>query len=80
MANIRLITATINGKRIAFSSETVFCVQVSKSRNSKSGYKHVKGMKGQDFEQLVEIYKAIEIGNGLRKRIVMNGETIIRQR
>lgn len=65
-----LKSATLNGKSIGYSSETVFLVQVSKNRNSKSGYVTKYSFKGELGKACFH-YDCINIGNGYRKRLVM---------
>lgn len=60
--------ATLNGKPIAFSSETEFLVQVG--RYSKGSYKTRYSFKG-NLSQAINYYNAINIGKGYKKRLVM---------
>jgi hypothetical protein len=60
-------TATLDGKRIAYTYDTEFLVQVGKGR---SGYTTRYSFKGQLHLALV-YYKAINIGRGYKKRLVM---------
>lgn len=80
MATIKLMTAEVNGKKIGFSSETEFLVQVSRNRNSKSGYETKYSFTGAEFSKAAFYYQGINIGNGYRKRILMAGKVLIRQR
>lgn len=77
---IKLLTATVNGKKVAFSSETEFLVQVSIGRGSKSSYKTRGRFKGSEFAEMAEHFQTIPFGNGKRKRIVMHGKVLIRCR
>jgi len=64
---VTLHIATINGKGIAYSSETIFHVQVGKNR---SAYRNRFTFKG-NFAQVWAHFKAINVGNGFKKRILM---------
>ena len=70
MSGTKLLTATLDGKMIAYSSETEFVVQVSKSKNSKSGYETRYTIKG-NLAQAVMYYSGINVGYGYRKRLLM---------
>ena len=59
-------TATLDGKRIAYHSETVFLVQVG--RYSKGAYKTRYSIVG-NIGQAVMMYNGINIGRGYKKRI-----------
>ena len=63
---ITLHTATLDGKQIAFSSETEFLVQVGKG---KGAYKTRYRFMG-NIGQAVSYYRGINIGNGYKKRLV----------
>jgi hypothetical protein len=78
MSDIKLLTATLNGKRIAFSSETEFTVQTSKRADSKSAYETRYTFKG-DIGRAVFHYNCINLGNGYRKRLIMDGKVLNRQ-
>ena len=62
---ITLHTATINGKKVAYSSETDFLVQVGKG---KGKYKTKYSFKG-NIAQAVFYYSGINVGNGYKKRL-----------
>jgi len=68
MNHITLKEATLNGKRIGYSNETEFLVQVG--RYSKGSYKTRYVFKG-DLATAVGYYNGINIGNGYKKRLVM---------
>lgn len=68
--DIKLIETEINGKKIAFSSETEFVVQTSKNKNRKSGYETRATFKGR-LVQAVMHYNMINVGQGYRKRLLM---------
>ncbi len=68
MSHITLHEATLDGKRIGYSSETVFLVQVGKGY--KGSYKTRYSIKG-NLGQAVMYYKGINIGTGYKKRLLM---------
>ena len=75
---IRLITAELDGKKIAFSSETEFLVQVGRN---KSAYKTRYKFKG-NLGQAVLYYSGINIRYGYKKRLIapsMNKPVLARQ-
>lgn len=59
---------TLNGKQIAWSSETNFLVQVG--RGAKGGYATRYSFKG-DLGKAIFYYESINIGNGYKKRLLM---------
>ena len=61
-------TATLDGKRIAYTDETEFLVQVG--RYTKGKYQTKYSFKG-NLHQAVMYYRGINIGNGYKKRLVM---------
>lgn len=67
--SIKLLENMLDGKRIAYSSETEFLVQVGKG---KSGYATRYAVVG-NLAQAVLLYNAINIGNGYKKRLVAPG-------
>jgi hypothetical protein len=60
-------TATIDGKRIGYCTETEFLVQVGKG---KSGYKTKYRIKG-NLDQAIMWYRGINLGPGFKKRLLM---------
>lgn len=68
MSEVRLLQNELNGKRIAYCSETVFLVQVGKGY--KGAYKNKYTVKGS-LPQAVMLYNGINLGNGYKKRLVM---------
>jgi len=66
--SVQLKENTFNGKRIAYSSQTVFLVQVGKGR--KGSYKTSYSFTG-DLPRAVMYYNGINIGNGYKKRLLM---------
>lgn len=75
---VKLYEAELDGKKIAFSDETEFLVEVGKGSGS---YKTKYRFKG-DLAQAVFYYKCINIGNGYKKRLrapSMNKPVLARQ-
>lgn len=66
---MKLLTATLDGKRIAYTDETVFIVQIGKGR---SAYKTKTRHEGK-LSEAVFNYRCINIGNGFKKRLLMLG-------
>jgi hypothetical protein len=64
---ITLHTIELNGKKIAYSSETDFLVQVGKGKGS---YKTRYSFKGK-FAQAFFYYCGINVGNGYKKRLLV---------
>jgi hypothetical protein len=62
---ITLHTSELNGKKIAYSSETEFLVQVGKGKGT---YKTRYSFKG-NIAQAVFYFNSINIGNGYKKRL-----------
>jgi hypothetical protein len=65
---MELKTSILNGKQIAYSSETEFLVQVGKG--SKGAYRTKYSFRG-NLAQAVMYYNCINIGNGYKKRLLM---------
>ena len=66
--SVSLKTAILDGKSIGYSSETEFLVQVG--RGKKGSYKTEYKFVG-DLVQAVACYRAINIGCGYKKRLLM---------
>ena len=66
MSDVKLLTVELDGKRIAYCSETEFLVQVGyKSKGSyKTSYRFVGNL-----AKAVMYYNCINIGNGYKKRL-----------
>jgi hypothetical protein len=64
----QLYTAELDGKRIAYANTTEFLVQVG--RGSKGSYKTRYRFEGK-LSQAVMYYRAINIGFGYKKRLLM---------
>lgn len=75
MDDITLHTAVLDGQRIAYSSETEFRVQTG--RGNKGAYATRYSFKG-DLGQAVFYYVGINIGNGYKKRLTMDGKVLAR--
>jgi hypothetical protein len=60
-------TATLDGKRIAYTEDTEFLVQIGRHRNA---YQTKYAFKG-NLAQAVTYYNAINIGRGYKKRLTM---------
>ena len=60
-------TATLDGKRIAYTDDTTFEVQVGKGNRAYTTRYSFKG----NLHQAVMYYRGINIGNGYKKRLVM---------
>lgn len=63
-------TATLDGKKIIYTDDTIFEVQVG--RYEKGAYSTRYTFKG-NLAQAVRYYLCINIGNGYKKRLVMPG-------
>jgi hypothetical protein len=63
---MELITQELNGKKIAYTTETLFEVQVGKDN---SAYKTRYSFIG-DLAKAVYYFNAINIGNGYKKRLL----------
>jgi len=68
----------LDGKRVAYSSETEFLVQVGKGKSAyKTRYRFVGNL-----VQAVMYYRSINVGSGYKKRLVswsMNKPILARQ-
>ena len=60
-------TATLDGKRIAYTDTTEFLVQVGRGRGAYATRYSFKG----EIARAVMYYNAINIGRGYKKRLVM---------
>jgi hypothetical protein len=65
---MRILIATLDGQRIAYTDETVFNVQVG--RYSKGSYKTRYAIVG-NLGQALFYYKSINIGHGYKKRLLV---------
>ena len=60
-------TATLDGKRIAYTDDTKFEVQIGRG---KSAYKTKYSFKGE-LARAVMYYRCVNIGRGYKKRLVI---------
>lgn len=63
---MEIIYKELNGKKVAYTSETVFEVQLGKGSSS---YKTSYSFKG-DLGKAVFYYNCLNIGNGYKKRLL----------
>jgi len=60
-------TATLDGKRIAYTDDTKFEVQIGRGKGAYATHYSFKG----ELARAVMYYNAINIGRGYKKRLVM---------
>lgn len=72
---VTFIIADLDGKKIGYSSETMFYVEVGKG--AKGSYKPRYSFKGQ-LGRAVSHFNAINIGRGYKKRLRMEEKTLAR--
>jgi hypothetical protein len=75
---MRIHTATLDGKRVAYTDQTEFLVQIGRGR---SGYRTKYRIVG-NLMQAAMYFRAINIGNGYKKRLLapsMNTPLLARQ-
>jgi hypothetical protein len=60
-------TATLDGKRIAYTDDTEFLVQVGRGRGAYATRYSFKG----ELARAVMYYNAVNIGRGYKKRLFM---------
>ena len=65
---------TINGKTYSYNEDTVFQVQVGKGKGKYATRYTFTG----DIKTATRYYACINIGNGYKKRFVINGKTVVR--
>ena len=65
---VQLQVSELDGKKIAYSSETEFLLQIGKGK--KGAYKTRNTFKG-NLGLAMFYYNSINIGNGYKKRLVM---------
>lgn len=70
MTQIKTFYHNIDGRTIAYSSETEFLVQTGKGK--KSSYKTKAKFRG-NLEQAAMHYNGINLGPGHKKRLMMSG-------
>ena len=64
--NVKIMTAKIDGKQIAYCSETVFLLQTGKGKDS---YRTISTIKG-DFNAALRAYNEYPVSGGLKKRLI----------
>lgn len=64
---IELKTVTLDGKRLAYTNQTEFLVQIGKNR----GAYRTKWRFTGDIHQAVAYYKGLNVSYGYKKRLVM---------
>lgn len=64
----------VNGREYQYSDSTKFDVQVGKG---KSAYKTRYSFTG-DLRQAAFYYHSLNIGNGYKKRLLLDGKTLVR--
>ena len=66
----------LDGKSVEYNENTVFTIQLG--RNAKGSYRAKYTFIG-DFKKANFYFQGINIGNGYKKRLVMDGKVISRQ-
>lgn len=77
---IKLINIELDGRRLAFASNSEFHVQIGKG--SKGSYRTLLKFQGDEFTRGFMYYRGINVGNGYKKRLVswnMNKPIICKQ-
>lgn len=64
---VQLKNACVDGKQIAYSSETEFLIQIGKGRGSYQTKHSVRG----DIGRALMFYNGYNIGNGYKKRLLV---------
>ena len=75
---VTLHEATLDKKKIAYSSESIFLVQIGKGKGSYKTKYTVKG----NLAKAVMLFNGINIGNGYKKRLFapyFNNKTLARK-
>ena len=72
---IKLLENELNGKKVAYHSETEFLIQIGKG--PKGSYTTRYKVTGS-LTEAVSWYNGINIGNGYKKRLVMAGRVLAR--
>lgn len=65
--DIELKTVTLDGKKLAYTSETLFLVQLGKNRGA---YRTKYTFKG-NIHQAVTYYRGLNVAYGYKKRLLM---------
>jgi hypothetical protein len=74
--SVKLYVNELDGKKVAYSSETHFYVDVGKG--PKGSYKNRHHNMGS-LVQAVTVFNSINIGNGHKKRLRMENEVLARK-
>ena len=74
MSDIELRECELDGKRVAYCNRTMFYVQVGRWRGAYTTRYTIEG----DIAKAVKYFRCINIGNGYKKRLVMNDQTLAR--
>jgi hypothetical protein len=72
MEQVEIKFGELNGKGIAYSSETLFYVQVGRYKSSFKTKYTIKGSLGQ----AAFYYAGMNVGNGYKKRLLMHDDTL----
>ena len=72
MEQIEIKVGEIDGKSIAYSSETQFYVQIGRYKSSYKTRYMIKGSLGM----AVLYYTCMNVGNGYKKRLLMGDEVL----
>lgn len=72
MEQIEIKFYELDGKRIAYSSETLFYVQVGRYKSSFKTKYTIKGSLGR----AAFYFACMNVGNGYKKRLLMNDESL----
>lgn len=74
MEPIKMLTRELNGRRVDYTSDVVFTVEVGRGR----GKYDRRGVFVGDLPRAVMFYNCINIGRGHKKRLVMGpGRTVL---
>jgi hypothetical protein len=72
MEQVEIKVSELDGKRIAYSSETLFYVQTGRYKSSFKTRYTIKGSLGR----AAFYFTCLNVGNGYKKRLLMNDETL----
>ena len=64
---MKIFNSELDGKKISYSEETMFLVQLGKGKGSYKTKWHFKG----SLSQAVSYYNGINVGLGYKKRLLM---------
>ena len=74
--DVELRVGSLDGKNVAYTNHSRFYVQVGKGQ--RGAYRTKYAITG-DLRQAMMYYRGINIGNGYKKRLVLNDETLAKQ-